>query len=88
VPVVLCSQGPSDLGEIGHHLLGGKVQDAGWVLLFRQGTLDTERASPILGQQQFDNRAWSNNGCETVRLADARQCRRACSRSCSRAQRG
>ena len=64
------------------------MQDAGWVLLFRHGTLDTERASRILGQQQFDDRAWSNNGRETVRLVDARQCRRACSRTCSRAQRG
>jgi hypothetical protein len=49
VPVVLLSQGPSDLDEMGRHLLERLVQDAGWVMIFRQGTLDSSRASRILG---------------------------------------
>lgn len=70
VPVVLASQGPSDLDELGHHLLERSVQDAAWTLIFRQGTLDSERASRILGQRQVEERSWSNDGRETVRLVD------------------
>jgi hypothetical protein len=35
VPVVLSSQGPSDLDELGRHLLERSVQDAGWMMIFR-----------------------------------------------------
>jgi hypothetical protein len=70
VPVVLASQGPSDLDELGHHLLERSVQDAAWTLIFRQGTLDSERASRILGQRQVEERTWMNDGRETVRLVD------------------
>jgi hypothetical protein len=70
VPVILASQGPSDLDELGHHLLERSVQDAAWTLIFRQGTLDSERASRILGQRQVEDRSWSTGGRETVRLID------------------
>jgi hypothetical protein len=38
--------------------------------MFGQGTLDSDRASRILGQRQFEDRSWSNDGRETVRLVD------------------
>lgn len=70
VPVVLSSQGPSDLDDIGRHLLERAVQDAAWTLIFRQGTLDSKRASQILGQRLAEERTWSNDGRETMRLVD------------------
>jgi hypothetical protein len=51
VPVVVASQGPSDVDELGHHMLERMVQDAGWRLIFRQGELDSARASRMLGAE-------------------------------------
>src|SRR5262249_10800190 len=70
VPVVLASQGPSDLDELGHMLLERAVQDAAWVLMFRQGTLDSDRASRILGMRQTEDTTWSSDGRQTLRLVD------------------
>jgi hypothetical protein len=58
VPVVVASQGPSDVDELGHHLLERMVQDAGWRLIFRQGELDSARASRMLGAQPALDATW------------------------------
>jgi hypothetical protein len=58
VSVVLASQGPSDLDELGRHLLARAAQDAAWTLMFRQGTLDSDRASRMLGVHLVEETAW------------------------------
>jgi len=59
VAVVQVTQGPSDMEEHGRHVLQRAAQDAAWVLLFRQGTLDSERASRLLGMHLVEERTWS-----------------------------
>jgi hypothetical protein len=74
-PVILASQGPSDLGELGHHALDQAAQDAGWLLVFRQGTRDSDTASRLLGVRQAEERSWSTGERETreyVRLVEQR----------------
>jgi hypothetical protein len=63
-PVVLCTQGPSDFGELGHHALDQAAQDASWILAFRQGTRDSTTASRLLGVRWGEERSWST-GRET-----------------------
>jgi hypothetical protein len=73
VPVILSSQGPSDLDELGRHLLEQAAQDAAWILAFRQGTLDSDRAARLLGVHQVEERSWSHgrqHDWETVRLVE------------------
>jgi Type IV secretion-system coupling protein DNA-binding domain len=69
VPVVLASQGPSDLEEWGRHLLQRAVQDAAWIMCFRQGTLDSERASRMLGVRLAEERSWVGER-ESVRVVE------------------
>jgi len=59
VAVVQVTQGPSDMEEHGRHVLQRAAQDAAWVLLFRQGTLDSDRASRLLGMHLVEERTWS-----------------------------
>lgn len=59
VAVVQVTQGPSDMEEHGRHVLARAAQDAAWVLLFRQGTLDSDRASRLLGMHLVEERTWS-----------------------------
>jgi hypothetical protein len=63
-PVILCTQGPSDFGELGQHALDQAAQDAAWVLAFRQGTRDSTTASRLLGVRWGEERSWST-GRET-----------------------
>jgi hypothetical protein len=71
VPVVLASQGPSDLDELGHHLLERSVQDAAWTLMFRQGTLDSARASRILGVRPDVEQTYRSDGQRSSRRVEA-----------------
>lgn len=63
-PVILSTQGPSDLGELGPHALDQAAQDAAWLLAFRQGTRDSATASRLLGVRWAEERSWST-GRET-----------------------
>jgi hypothetical protein len=58
-PVVLLTQGPSDFGEMGHHALDRAAREAAWLLVFRQGTRDSDTASRLLGVRWVENRSWS-----------------------------
>jgi hypothetical protein len=71
VPVVLASQGPSDVHDLGHHLLERMVQDAGWRLIFRQGELDSARASRMLGAQPALDATFRADGGSSVRRLEA-----------------
>lgn len=71
VPVVVASQGPSDVDELGHHLLERMVQDAGWRLIFRQGELDSARASRMLGAQPALDATFRAGGESSVRRQEA-----------------
>jgi hypothetical protein len=73
--VILATQGPSDLGELGHHALDQAAQDAGWILAFRQGTRDSDTASRLLGVRQAEERSWSTDSRDTrehVRIVEQR----------------
>jgi hypothetical protein len=69
-PVVLCSQGPSDLDELSQHALAEAAQNAAWLLAFRQGTRDSVEASRLLGTRLAEDRIWSSTGRDTVRLVE------------------
>jgi hypothetical protein len=72
-PVILCTQGPSDFGELGHHALDQAAQDAAWVLAFRQGTRDSTTASRLLGVcwgQECSRSTGSNAARENVRIVE------------------
>lgn len=73
VSVILSSQGPSDLDDLGRHLLERAAQDAAWVMMYRQGTLDSDRASRMLGLHLVEDRSWSEGPGgtrEQVRLVE------------------
>jgi energy-coupling factor transporter ATP-binding protein EcfA2 len=69
-PVVLLSQGPSDFRELGPHALDQVAQDAAWIIAFRQGTRDSETAARLLGVRPTEERSWTNDGRETVRIVE------------------
>jgi hypothetical protein len=71
--VILATQGPSDLGELGPHALDQAAQDAGWILAFRQGTRDSTTASRLLGVRWAKEHSWSTGDRDTrehVRLVE------------------
>jgi hypothetical protein len=71
-PVILCSQGPPDFGELSAHALDQAAQDVAWLLAFRQGTRDSVTACRLLGVRWAEERSWST-GRETrknVRIVD------------------
>jgi len=61
VPVVLLSQGPSDLDAIAKHALHQVAQDAAWILAFPQGPLAAETMAKLLGRQWVEERSWGND---------------------------
>ena len=64
-PVILCTQGPSDFGELDAHALDRAAQDAAWILAFRQGTRDSTTAARLLGIRWAQERSWSTGSSDT-----------------------
>jgi hypothetical protein len=81
-PVIPCTQGPSDfgeLGELGEHALDQAAQDASLLPAFRQGTRDRTTASRLLGvarPRSGRGRRASLAIRRTSALSSSRTCRR------------
>ena len=69
--VVLATQGPSDLEAVDQALLPQIIQDTAWQLVFRQGTLDSARASRILGVGSNIEIGYRSDGLSTHRAVEA-----------------